>query len=169
MAEKELTSEIALQVNSFIRDYHKQQEIWTAEIGDEQELKRYPLNTIDYNAVAIVSKRESRMSRRKCIHENELNGKTILGHILKLVALLLTKFLKRPTNKGRADMKDKCVNRRVVYGLEIPCGYCFKGDEFSSSQWLKSKLEKQGSWQISITLEIKQKQPCLKRHCQILL
>ena len=35
MAEKELTSEIVLQVNSFIRDYHEYQEIWTAEIGDE--------------------------------------------------------------------------------------------------------------------------------------
>ena len=101
------------------------------------------LNTIDYNTLAIVSKREGWMSRRKCIHDNELNGKTVPGHILNLVALLLPKFLKRPTNKGRAAVKGKCVSRRVVYGLEIPCRYCFKGDEFSSSQWLKSKLEKQ--------------------------
>ena len=70
------------------------------------------------------------MPKRKCIHENELNGKTVLGHILKLVALLLTKFLKRQTNKGRAAAKGKCVTR-AVYGLEIPCEYCFKGDEFS--------------------------------------
>ena len=169
MREKELTSEIVLQVNSLIRDYLEYQEIWTAEIGDEQELKRERLNTIDYNAVTIISKREGRTSRRKCIHDNELNSKTVLGHILKLVALLLTKFLKRPTNKGRAAVKGKCVSRRVVYGVEIPCGYCFKGDEFPRSQWLKSNFKKQGFSQISITVEIEQKQPCSKHHCQILL
>lgn len=54
------------------------------------------------NAVAIVRKREGGRSRRKCIHENELNGETGLGHVPKLMALWLTKFLKRPTNKGRA-------------------------------------------------------------------
>ena len=40
MAEKESTSETVLQVNSFIRGYHENQEIWTPEIGDEYELKR---------------------------------------------------------------------------------------------------------------------------------
>ena len=35
MTEKELTSEIVLQVNSFITDHHEYEEIWTAEIGDE--------------------------------------------------------------------------------------------------------------------------------------
>ena len=139
MAEKELTSEIVLQMNSFIRDYHDYQEIWTAEMAMNRTS-----STIEYNAAAIVSKTEGRMSRRKCIHHNELNGKTVLGHNLKLVVLLLTKFLKRPTNKVRAAVKGKCVNRRVVYGLEIPCGYFFKGEELSTSQWLKSKLEKQG-------------------------
>ena len=75
------------------------------------------------------------MSRRKCIHENELNGKVVLGHVLKLVALLHTKFLRRPINKGRAAVKGDCVNRGAVYDLEIPCGYCSKGDGFSSSQF----------------------------------
>lgn len=37
----------------------------------------------------------------------------------------------------------KRVNRGAGYGLEIPCEYCFTGDEFSI-QWLKSKLEEQG-------------------------
>ena len=55
------------------------------------------------------------MSRRKCIHEKEFNGKAILGHVLKLVSLLHTKFLKRPINKGRAAVKGDCVNRRTVY------------------------------------------------------
>ena len=55
------------------------------------------------------------MSRRKCIHQSELNGKVVLGHILKLVALLHTKFLKRPINKGRAAVEGDCVNRAAVY------------------------------------------------------
>ena len=55
------------------------------------------------------------MSRRKCIHENELNGKVVLGHVLKLVSLLHTRFLKRPIKKGRAAVKGDCANREAVY------------------------------------------------------
>ena len=73
MAEKESTSETVFQVNFFISRYHEYQEIWTLEIGDEYELKRELLNTVDHNAVAIVRKREGDRSKRKCIHENELN------------------------------------------------------------------------------------------------
>ena len=116
MAEKESTSETVLQVNSFMRGYHEYQEIWTPEIGDEYELKREPLNAVDNNAVAIVRKREGGRSRRKCIHENEFNDETVLGHVPKLMTLWLTKFLKRPTNKGRAVVKGKRVNRGVGYG-----------------------------------------------------
>ena len=47
MAEKESTSKTVLQVNSFMRWYHEYQEIWTPEIGDEYELKREPLNTVE--------------------------------------------------------------------------------------------------------------------------
>lgn len=96
------------------------------EIGDEYELKLEPLNMVDHNAVAIVRKREEGLrSRRKCIHENELNGETLLGHVPKLMALWLTKFLKRLTNKGRTVVKGKHVNRGAGYGLEIPCEYWF--------------------------------------------
>ena len=76
-----------------MRGYHEYQQIWTPKIGDEYELKREPLNTVDNNAVAIVRKREGGRSRRKCIHENEFNGETVLGHVPKLMALWLTKFL----------------------------------------------------------------------------
>ena len=107
------------------------------------ELKREPLNTVDHNAVTIVRKREGGSSWMKCIHENELNGKTVLGHVPKLMALWVTEFLKRPTNKGRAVVKGKRVNRGGSYGLEISCECCFRGDDFSI-QWLKSKLEWQG-------------------------
>ena len=107
------------------------------------ELKREPLNTVDHNDVTIVRKREGGSSWRKCVHENELNGETVLGNVPKLIALWVTKFLKRPTNKGRAVGKGKRVNRGGSHGLEISCEYCFIGDDFSI-QWLKSKLEAQG-------------------------
>ena len=75
------------------------------------------------------------------------------------MALWVTKCLKRPTNKGRAVVKGKGVNRGVSYGLEISCEYCFIGDDFSI-QWLKSKLEAQGCEKLSactrpVTVEIK--------------
>ena len=47
------------------------------------------------------------------------------------------------TNKGRAVVKGKRVNRGAGYGLEIPREYCLTGEEFSI-QWLKSKREEQG-------------------------
>ena len=86
-------------MNSFIRGHHEYQDIWTPEIGDEYELKREPLYTVDHNAVATVRKRDGGRSRTKCIHENELNGKTVLGHVPKLMALWRTKFLKSQRTK----------------------------------------------------------------------
>ena len=65
-----------------------------------------------HNAVAIISKREDGMSRRKCIHENELNGKVVLGHVLKLVSLLHTRFLKRPIKRRRAAIKRRLRKQR---------------------------------------------------------
>ena len=56
MAEKESTSETVLQVNSFTGGYHEYQGIWTPEIGDEYELRREPLYTVDDNTVAIHGK-----------------------------------------------------------------------------------------------------------------
>ena len=43
------------------------------------------------------------------------------------MALWLAKLIERPTNKGRAVVKGKRVNRGAGYGLEIPCEYHFTG------------------------------------------
>ena len=55
----------------------------------------------------------------------------VLGHVPKLKALLLTKFLKRPTISGEVIVKGNRVNRGGGYGLEVPCEYQFNGDTFS--------------------------------------
>ena len=62
---------------------------------------------------------------------------------LELMAIWLTKFLKRATNIGKVVIKGKRVNKGGGYGLEIPCEYQFMGDAFSIS-WLKEKLQKEG-------------------------
>ena len=59
----------------------------------------------------------------------------------KLMAIWLTKILKRATNIGKVVIKGKRVYRGGGYGLEILCQ--FMGDAFSIS-WLKEKLQKQG-------------------------
>ena len=63
-----------------------------------------------------------------------------IRHVPKLMALWLTNFLKRATNSGKVVIKGKRVNRGGGYGLEVPCEYQFKGDEFSVN-WLKKKLD----------------------------
>ena len=65
----------------------------------------------------------------------------IIGHVSKLMALWLSKFLKRASNSSKAVVKGKRVNRGGGYGLEIPCEYAFTGDSFSIN-WLKTKLIK---------------------------
>ena len=65
----------------------------------------------------------------------------MLGHIPLRMALFVSKFLKRLTNKGKVVVTGKRVNRRAGYGLEIPCTYIFSGDKNMSIPWLKSKLE----------------------------
>ena len=65
----------------------------------------------------MFSCEQKRRPRRKCIHENELNGETVLGHVPKIMALWLTKFLKRATTKARAVLKGNRVNREANYGM----------------------------------------------------
>ena len=55
------------------------------------------------------------------------------------MALWMTKFLKRPTNKGKVIVKGKQVNGGESYGLEISWEYTLESNSFSIT-WLKNKL-----------------------------
>ena len=66
---------------------------------------------LNHNSVASVCKRERGRSRRKCIHENELNGETVLGHVPKLMALWLTKFLNE-ANKQRKSCYERQARKQ---------------------------------------------------------
>jgi len=83
-------------------------------------------------------------TEKRCSHLNEMrDDMEVIGHVPKLMAIWLTKFLKRATDFGKAVIRGKRVNRGGGYGLEIPCEFHFTGDEFSIN-WLKQKLKKAG-------------------------
>ena len=66
----------------------------------------------------------------------------VIGHVPKLMALWLKKFLKRPTNIGTVVIRGKRINRGTGYGVELPCEFKFQSDNFSSN-WLRNKLKKE--------------------------
>ena len=139
-----------VRVKSFVRGYHVYLDIWEAKIGDEHRLKREPNNTEDKNAVAVVRKwpksNSSELSDQvqpvnSFIHPNTISDDNeVIAHIPKLMALWVTKFLKRATNSGTVVITGKRINRGAGYGVELPCQYTFQGDEFSC-KWLKDKLK----------------------------
>ena len=72
-----------------------------------------------------------------------------------MMAIFVTKFLKRGANKGKVIITGKRVNRGAGYGLEIPCKYIFYGDVETTLPWLKSKLDYLGC---SVQYSLEQKQ-----------
>ena len=139
--------------SSFIRGFHEYMAIWEPNIGDEHDLKREPGNKEDINAVAVVRmKDEYRLSSKRNktehnAHPNELTSNLeVVGHVPKLMAQWVTRFLKGQTNSATVVVKGKRINRGAGYGLELPCQYHFKGDTFSCD-WLKEKLQ-QGPFEV---------------------
>ena len=140
-----------LTVNSFIRGYHEYMDHWEPNAEDEFLLKREPDNVKDSNAVAVVQAAKDKAcisdqcqaTRVTAVHPNNLNDEfDVIGHVPKLMAMWLTKFLKRPLNSAKVIVKGKRVNRGGGYGLEVPCQYHFQGDNFSC-KWLHEKLIKE--------------------------
>ena len=103
----------------------------------------------DSNAVAVVqaAKEETdmpdqvpnpmKMAAKQTLYPKNLTDQfDIIGHVPKLMATWLTKFLKRTSSSGKAIIKGKRVNRGDGYGLEVPCECHFQGDDLSCN-WLK--------------------------------
>ena len=111
------------RVRSYIRGYHAYMDIWSPEVGDQLILRREPENVVDVNAVSVLTEMDH-----------------VVGHLPKLMARWVSKFLKRLTNHGKVVVAGKKVNRGGGYGLEIPCEYEFEGDNFSCN-WLKDKMQ----------------------------
>ena len=116
-----MTKEL-LHVYSYIPGYHAYLSIWEPKVKEMYAMKREPQNK-DSNTVAIVRPklrkssvipRVTRSGRGKTAsklykmysHANEMmDDCEVIGHVPKLMALWLTKFLKRPTNKGKVTVK----------------------------------------------------------------
>ena len=126
--------------------------IWEPDVNDENPLKREPNNTADEIAVAVVQLQipsanqepVHSSAQKRTGHPNEVTDlMEVVGHVPKLMAVWLTKFLKRQTNSGKVVITGKRVNRGGGYGLEIPCKYVLQGDLFSYN-WFKDKLINEG-------------------------
>ena len=122
-------------------------DIWEPEIGEKRQLNCEPRNIEDINAVAVVREKAGNAGntdnteRKNDVHPNQVTtSDEVIGHVLRLVACAVTKFLKRETNSWYLEVTGKPVNRGAGYGLDIPCVYQFTGDR-SSCKWLKTKLE----------------------------
>ena len=102
---------------------------------------REPTNETDMNTVAVVRPKPDQVQTKRAVnlHSNILNEEfEVTGHIPKLMATWLTRFLKRQTNYGRVDIKEKRVNRRGDFGLKVSCEYIFEGDDLFC-EWLHRK------------------------------
>ena len=63
-------------------------------------------------------------------------------NVTKLITQWVMKFLKRASNSETVViMTGEQVNRGVGYGLELPCGFKFKGGTVSCA-WLEEKLKR---------------------------
>ena len=116
-------------------------------------LMQEPQDKWDSNTVTVVggdtrdtmSRKEDFSNMEPLKHPNEFDSghEEVIGHLPELMALDLTKFLKRPKNSGTVTVKGKKVNRGAGYGSELPCEYLFYGEKFSC-EWLKKKITKEG-------------------------
>jgi hypothetical protein len=98
----------------------------------------------DLDAVAIVKSSRGSTETSGLSHANAVNETVdVVGHIPKNMAPYVSKFLKRASNSASVTVKGKRINRGAGYGLEIPCVYTFRGDQFSLT-WLRNKIRKTG-------------------------
>ena len=123
-----MTKEL-LHVYCYIRGYHAYLSIREPKVDEMYAMKREPQNNEDSNAVAIacpklrirkssVTPRVTRSGRGKTAskpysHPNEMmDDYEVIGHVPNVMALWLTKFLKRATNKGKVTVKWQASEQR---------------------------------------------------------
>ena len=130
-----------IKVTSFIRGYHEYLADWEPILRDIYKLMREPTNEKDVNAVGVVRPKPDQVQTEQAVnlHPNILNKEfEVIGHVPKLMATSITRFLKRHTNCGKVVIKGKRVNRGG-FGLEVPCEDIFEVENFSC-EWLHRKL-----------------------------
>ena len=99
------------EVSSFIRGLHSYMNLWTPMPGEVLLLRREPENAYDKYAVAVVKP----------------DGNTTVGHILYILAPIVSPFLSRRFNKGMVEVTGEKANRGAGYSLKVPCIYRLYG------------------------------------------
>ena len=117
-------TESYVMVESYIRSYHVYKDAagWDPQLNEERALKREPKNIKDVNAVAVVrpNLEDCSLETTAKEHTNTVSGfDEILGHIPLRMAEFVTEFLKRGTNKGKAIITGKPVNRGAGYAWKF--------------------------------------------------
>ena len=99
-----------VRVKSFVRGYHVYLDTW--------EAKNFVRKRPESNSSELsdeVQPINSFIHPNKISHDNEE-----IGHICKLMALWVTKFLKRPTNSEAVVITGTRINKGPGYGVELP-------------------------------------------------
>lgn len=98
-------------VESMVRGYHVYQNIWDADVGDQQlSCRREPTNSRDPFAVAVVQ------------------SDVIVGHIPRKISSVCSMFLLRGgTIRCRVTASRRYSGDLPQGGLEIPCMLMFEG------------------------------------------
>ena len=89
-------------------------DIWQPAISSEHSLRREPGNEVDKNAVAVVQETQSGNTTRACsqaeplyTHPNEIAvGMEVVGHVPKLMAQWMTKFLNQRLTRKRLLLQE---------------------------------------------------------------
>ena len=99
-----MTKEL-LHVHSYIRGYHAYLSIWEPKVDEMYALKR-ELQNKETRIPRVTRPGRGKTALKPYAHPNEMmDDYEVIGHLPKLMALWLTKFLKRPTNKGKVTVK----------------------------------------------------------------
>ena len=111
------------EFDSFIREYHVYQHIWTPIEGETYSCTCKPRNEQDCNAVAVMYKDR------------------VVGHIPLAISKCISLFLSLPGSFLETKVTRKRINRGGGYGLEVPCKYHISGQE-KVVDWIKGKATK---------------------------
>ena len=105
----------------------------------------FSVQTMDNNAVAVVQSGNTTGASSRAelfdTHANEIAvGIEVVGHVPKLMAQWVEKFLKCASYSGTVVITGKQINRGAGYGLKFSPGLNFKATNICD--WVKENLKK---------------------------
>ena len=109
MASQIVETSAFFQLDSFVRGHHVYFRSWAPTVGEFLPVKCKILNEYDPFAVAIWKDGE------------------VVGHVPRSLNKVTSFFLNYDGNVAFREVTGRRVNRRVGFGMEVPCVYRFYG------------------------------------------